>query len=124
MTKRQKKKLIRRTAIKIKKLSPTKDNILIIEINLDEIHYDEASPFLNAASKLLPNVPVAVFPKQMATKMLDRDTAVCWLRNLERVITRDDEKKIKTKLHVMDWKLWRSYFWERMTQRQLMPLRN
>ena len=93
MTKRQKKKLIRRTAIKIKKLSPTKDNILIIEINLDEIHYDEAIPFLNAASKLLPNVTVAVFPKQMAVKMLDRDTAVCWLRTLEREITRDDERK-------------------------------
>lgn len=93
MTKRQKKKLIQRTAIKIKKLSPTEDNILIIEINLDEIHYDEASPFLNAASKLLPNVPVAVFPKQMAVKMLDRDTAVCWLRKLEREITRDDERK-------------------------------
>lgn len=93
MTKRQKKKLIRRTAIKIKKLSPTEDNILIIEINLDEIHYDEAIPFLNAASKLLPNVPVAVFPKQMAAKMLDRDIAVCWLRTLEKMITENDKRK-------------------------------
>lgn len=93
MNKRQKKKLIRRTAIKVKKLSPTVNDILIIEINLDEICYDEASPFLNAASKLMSNVPVAVFPKQMAIKMLDRDKAVCWLRNLEREITRDDERK-------------------------------
>lgn len=93
MNKRQKKKLIRRTAIKVKKLSPTVDDILIIEINPDEIRYDEAKPFLNAASKLMSNVPVAVFPKQMAVKMLDRDTAVCWLRNLEKMITENDKRK-------------------------------
>lgn len=90
MNKRQKKKLIRRTAIKARKLSPTVNDILIIEINPDEIHLGEAKPFLDATSKLLPNVPVAVFPKQMAVKMLDRDTAVCWLRNLERGITREE----------------------------------
>lgn len=93
MTKRQKKKLIRRTAIKVRKLSPTVNDILIIEINPDEIRFGEAKPFLDATSKLLPNVPVAVFPKQMAVKMLDRDTAVRWLRILERGITGEDERK-------------------------------
>lgn len=92
MTKRQKKKLIQRTAIKARKLSPTVNDILIIEINPDEIRLGEAKPFLDATSKLLPNVPVAVFPKQMAIKMLDRDVAVCWLRTLERGITGKDER--------------------------------
>ena len=51
MTKRQKKKLIRRTAIKVRKLSPTVNDILIIEINPDEIRFSEAKPFLDATSQ-------------------------------------------------------------------------
>ncbi|HAU85811.1 MAG TPA: hypothetical protein DCW90_10000 [Lachnospiraceae bacterium] len=86
MNKRQKKKLEAKLLVRIKKLHPGKNDIILMEFNSDKLDFYSAMKYFHALADVYNKITFALMPDVVTLKQLAKDDVLEYINRIKEVI--------------------------------------